>query len=832
MPAMLSPNILVFNGHFPVFPGTGGHEFLNTTNLARFAPNVGLVSMVHAADAASGSGAFHERGVDLFLWRGPDIDAKPRYCRPPGLLHRLHARVAGAVHSLKALPARPRDAVVADLDFRNMAGPLIQALNKRHWNVLVVVQSSSAAVLDYVPKPDVSALVMHDIRSLVFSRQADVASSPWQRTRLRRQARLYYEFEKKYARRYDLLIALSETDAEWIRHHYQPNRIAVVSIPVDADYFAPAPLEAERPARIVFTGLMQHPPNVDAAVYFAREVFPAIRAQVPAAEFFVVGKYPAPEVLALAALPGVTVTGSVPDTRPYLAEASVVVVPLRFGSGVRNKILEAWSMEKCVVSTTLGAEGLSCEDGVNLAIADGPDAMARSVLHGLHGFEYRRRLGTAGRQVAVARHDPKLIAEGYYTHLRRTATDNLQHAPMRVALDMRWLTPGLAGGLENLARSFMRHLIVLDRHNSYTMIVPARCRYDFDLRGCRNFRVTCRDSVKPAACHLLWQGTQRLHATLRLDYRRSPDVVSLEFLRSLDAEIVYSFPGYIHPEMLPLPQVLMVPDIQHEYLPELFSETALRERRRIYTESIRRADHICAISEFTRQTLIERLHVAPEKITTVLLAADPVFRTTSTPAADRARLAKYRLPEDPFLFFPAHTWRHKNHKAAIAALVLLRDRYRMSPLLVCTGGTREAQPELEEQIHASGLVAQVRFLGYCPQEDLPALYRTAACLVFPSLFEGFGIPVLEAMACSCPVVCSNTTSLPEIAGDAALLVDPADPEALAAALRSVLLDGELRERLAALGLQQASRFSWRRHTLETVAVLHRVHQQLRSGSTR
>jgi glycosyltransferase involved in cell wall biosynthesis len=147
--------------------------------------------------------------------------------------------------------------------------------------------------------------------------------------------------------------------------------------------------------------------------------------------------------------------------------------------------------------------------------------------------------------------------------------------------------------------------------------------------------------------------------------------------------------------------------------------------------------------------------------------------------------------------------------------------------LVCTGGAREAQPALEQQIAEHELQNQVRFLGYCPHGDLPALYRGAACLIFPSLFEGFGMPVLEAMACGCPVVCSNTSSLPEIAGDAALLVDPFDSEAIAAAAARLLREADLRADMRARGIQQAKLFSWQRHTRETVAVFYRVHRQIR-----
>jgi glycosyltransferase involved in cell wall biosynthesis len=221
-------------------------------------------------------------------------------------------------------------------------------------------------------------------------------------------------------------------------------------------------------------------------------------------------------------------------------------------------------------------------------------------------------------------------------------------------------------------------------------------------------------------------------------------------------------------------------------------------------------------------------------VTTVLLAADPVFTPRSPEVgsaeagADAGVLRSYGLEPGAYLFFPAHTWHHKNHRAAIDALRVLRDRHGMNRTLVCTGGAREAQPAIEAQIVKSGMVGRVRFLGYCPERDLPALYRGAACLLFPSLFEGFGMPVLEAMASGCPVVCSNTTSLPEIAGEAALLVDPSDPEAIATAVHRVLTDPDLRAALIARGLRRAATFSWQRHTLETIAVLSQVHTEMRT----
>jgi glycosyltransferase involved in cell wall biosynthesis len=268
---------------------------------------------------------------------------------------------------------------------------------------------------------------------------------------------------------------------------------------------------------------------------------------------------------------------------------------------------------------------------------------------------------------------------------------------------------------------------------------------------------------------------------------------------------------------------LIVPDIQHEYHPGFFSPPDLSERRRIYTDSIRRADHLCAISEFTRQTLIERLGIPPEQVTTTHLAADPIFqRSQGCRDSQTQVLEKYGLCAGTYLFLPGHTWPHKNHRTAFQALRILRDTYRLEPLFVCTGNSKEAHADLLRILHEWQLERQVKFLGYCPTVDMPALYRGAAALVFPSFFEGFGMPLLEAMWCDCPVVCSNTTSLPEIAGDAALLIDPQAPEELAEALYRVLTDEALRHTLIERGQQQAAKFSWRRFTVDIVRTLCHV----------
>ena len=814
------PSILVLNPDLPVFPGGGGVEFLTTREMAGLAGAVGLVSMAHTRSDLERSATLKDAGVRLFLWESPHLDEPPRAAAAP----RRWRRAAGSfVRSVRAWPDRPVDTLDLDLAFRNMSAPLVKALAERPWQAVSVIQSSSAAFIDYIPKPLASILVLHDIRSVLYERRARVARSLLEKWRWRWTANRYRAFEKRYCGRFDLVTTVSEHDAAWVRRNYGARRVVAVPLPVDADYFAPRP-DPGVPGRIVFTGMLDHPPNVDAAVYFARDVFPSVRARVPDAEFHVVGKRPTPEVRALAALDGVRVAADVADIRDSLADCSVFVVPLRYGAGARQKILEAWCMERCVVSTGIGAEGLEFRDGVNIAIADGTERLADAVVKALTDPGWRDALRTGGRAVATTVHDPRRVAGGYWHEIRRAVADKeAADEPMRVALDFRWMVPGRAGGIENLARSFFRDLMAFDRHNRYTVVMPEGCRYDFDLRHHSNIRVVGPN--EPGPWRRLVDGLgRRFRRRYALDYWRTSEVPRLLWARSLDADIAYSVPGYIHPDLHALRHVLVVPDIQHEYLPEFFPGGALEERRRLYGDAIRRADHICAISEFTRRTLIDRLGVEPERVTTIPLAAGRLFGSGQD--GDDGRLARYGLEGCTYLYFPAHTWYHKNHRTAVEALRILRDAHGLKPLLVCTGEPREAQPEIDALVASAGLSAQVRFLGYVPQEDVAALYRGAAALVFPSLFEGFGMPVLEAMASDCPVVCSDTTSLPEIAGGAALLCAPQDAEAFAGALARVLDDADLRADLRRRGRDRAACYSWRKFTLETVGIFRRVHDAI------
>jgi glycosyltransferase involved in cell wall biosynthesis len=226
-------------------------------------------------------------------------------------------------------------------------------------------------------------------------------------------------FERDLCRASDHIIAVSNADRAALGRLAPgtEDRISVLPNGVDVDYWSLDALRGEPlpemvDCSIVFDGSMDFRPNIDAVRWFGLEVWPMIYAGRKDARFYIVGRNPAPEVAALASRPGIIVTGAVKDTRPWVAGALVYVVPMRMGGGVRLKMLQAMSMERAIVSTTMGAEGVDVENGREVLLAIGPEAFARSVLTLTSDGARRRRLGAAARDLVAQRYRWPVILPG------------------------------------------------------------------------------------------------------------------------------------------------------------------------------------------------------------------------------------------------------------------------------------------------------------------------------------------------------------------------------------------------------------------------------------
>ena len=216
------------------------------------------------------------------------------------------------------------------------------------------------------------------------------------------ESRLLKPVELRRCLRADVVLVTSEREQLSLKNILPEKVIEVVPNGVDIEYFHENETEQEVPGRIIFTGAMDYYPNVNAVLFFAQQCWPLIRDNLPNATWQIVGRNPLPEVWKLAELPGITVTGSVPDVRPYLASAEVAIAPLLIAGGTRLKILEALAMRKAVVSTSIGCEGLAVIPGEHLVVADQPEAFAKAVIMLLNNPEKRKSLGNAGRTLVEA----------------------------------------------------------------------------------------------------------------------------------------------------------------------------------------------------------------------------------------------------------------------------------------------------------------------------------------------------------------------------------------------------------------------------------------------
>ena len=276
-------------------------------------------------------------------------------------------------------------------------------------------------------------------------------------------------------------------------------------------------------------------------------------------------------------------------------------------------------------------------------------------------------------------------------------------------------------------------------------------------------------------------------------------------------------PAHARPLFCRAPSVVTVHDLGHLHFPGTHPR-----RQRAYLHwstrhSARHATQLIADSEVTRSDLIEHYHADPERINVVYPGFDP---TPFAAAAEAPELDD--LPEN-YLLHVGTLQPRKGLSFLMEALAALGD-HPARPALVCAGRRGWMNAPIMQQVEKLGLRSRVRFLDYVPPEQLPTLYSKARMLVLPSLYEGFGFTPLESMAAGTPVICSRAGSLPEVVGDAALTVPPADTTALAAAIRRMLAESDLRQKLVAAGLQRCRQFPWQRAAEQTLAVLEHAFQ--------
>jgi glycosyltransferase involved in cell wall biosynthesis len=269
-----------------------------------------------------------------------------------------------------------------------------------------------------------------------------------------------------------------------------------------------------------------------------------------------------------------------------------------------------------------------------------------------------------------------------------------------------------------------------------------------------------------------------------------------------------------------LPTVYNPHDLQHLHYPEFFTPDTLASRGAHYPTGCRLSHTVVVATRWVKQDIVEHFGVDPGKIQVIPWAPPSQAYTVLSSQVEGVK-ERYRLRE-PFALYPAMTWAHKNHVGLLEALAVLRDRHQLRVELVCTGYQNSFWPQIQRRVVELGLEGQVRFLGMVPAEELRALYRMAQFVVIPTLFEAASEPLYEAWYDGAPVACSNVTSLPEQASDAALLFDPRSTESIAAAVAEMATNGKLRETLRERGERRLKDFSWERTAKAYRAVYRRA----------
>jgi alpha-1,3-rhamnosyl/mannosyltransferase len=364
---------------------------------------------------------------------------------------------------------------------------------------------------------------------------------------------------------------------------------------------------------------------------------------------------------------------------------------------------------------------------------------------------------------------------------------------MRIALDLRTATdhfPGIGRYAASLAQAMAA--LLNEGHQMLLMCQPEQ-------------------SILPKLAE--WTGER----VMVVEVPSSPFALSQQWtvpsvLRRYGASLYHS-PYYLMPYRPGVPTVVTIYDLIPLILPKHFALATRVLFRVLIRMAIHAAGHVAVISEATRRDLLARYRLPEEKVTVIPLAAAPGFRPQPREVVG-ALCARLDIP-DRYVLYVGTDKPHKNLRRLLEAWA------RLQPTglpLVLAGFRNHGYPELRRRVEELSLNGVVRFLGPLAEEDLPALYSGALLFAFPSEYEGFGLPVLEAMACGAPVLTTTASSLPEVAGDAALLVDAHEVEALARGLGELLGREELRRYLAEKGLRRAKEFSWERCARETLRV--------------
>jgi glycosyltransferase involved in cell wall biosynthesis len=371
---------------------------------------------------------------------------------------------------------------------------------------------------------------------------------------------------------------------------------------------------------------------------------------------------------------------------------------------------------------------------------------------------------------------------------------------LHIAIDAHSVGSGL-GGNETYATNLIEALAEIDSNNLYTLYVTKKQAIERFAKRWPNVQLRLTLPHTPLV---------RIPLTLTVELRRRPvDILHVQ---------------YTSPPFTPCPVVNTIHDLSFEHLPETFKRRSWRQMRLTIRRSAQAAAHIVTDSNFSREDILTTYNLPPDRVTATPLAASSRFK----PVLDESELERVRLKYGvvgDYILTVGSIQPRKNMPRLIRAFAALCRESSMQslPTLVVAGKRAWLYEETLEAAENSLVRDKILFTGYVPEKDLPALYTAARCFVYPSYFEGFGIPALEAMRCGTPTIAGDRSCFPEIIADGGLLVDPFDEQAILQGLMKVLSDDKLRKDLKEKGMKRASLYDWRETARQTLEVYEKVY---------
>jgi len=374
---------------------------------------------------------------------------------------------------------------------------------------------------------------------------------------------------------------------------------------------------------------------------------------------------------------------------------------------------------------------------------------------------------------------------------------------MRIGINALFMIPGIVGGSETILRNLISNLASIDSHNEYVLFTNQENSGSFNLDQPNFFEVRCPIPARFRPARTLWE---QFILPIQCQWHR------IDLLHS---------PGYVSPIALPCSSVVSILDMNYFFFPEDWSKFALWVLKILVPLSARRSCEIIALSQSSKRHIMKALHISEDKINVTYMGVDKIFH----PRHNHRQILEMRKRigiKGDFILCVANSHPHKNLRRLLQAYYILRKDKKITHQLLLAGNPGRDHLELVRIVRKLGIGQEVIFTGYIPHHQMPLAYQAADLFVFPSLYEGFGLPILESMACGTPVVSSNAASLPEVVGRAGILVDPYDANEMAGAMSRVLTDKKLVGTLIKEGLKHSKKFSWAETAKQTLAIYQKA----------